>query len=74
MSFKMWPRLPLSIAEKILEDYSELSLQELANVWSTQHRDAAVAETGGAAVSENDVNELRTRILEVAESLGFDGT
>ena len=74
MSPVIWPRLPFSIAESLIEEYSSRSTQELTTVWATQHRDAAVAETGGAAVSESDVNLLRTRIVEIAESLGFDGT
>ena len=74
MSSMLWPRLPFSIAENLLEEYSSMSLEELSSVWSTQHRDAAVAETGVAAVSDNDVSQLRVRISEIAESLGFDGT
>lgn len=71
MSF-LWPRLPHEASDWLLSEYGGLSIADLSQRASTFHPDAAVAETGGAAVSLENIEALRDGVIEIARQHGFD--
>lgn len=68
---RLYPRLARPVAEACWQEIYQLSVEELVRSASASHPNASYAATGGTRVREEDLNILRTSILDLARALGF---
>ncbi|MGW3493078.1 DUF6339 family protein [Streptomyces sp. NPDC001020] len=70
MSF-LYPRLLAEQARPLFEEYRHLAVAELAGRVALSHESAVYVATGGDRVSAQQLRELRTGVVDLAERAGF---
>ncbi|WP_433611641.1 DUF6339 family protein [Prescottella agglutinans] len=73
MTSVLYPRLLDRAARELHEQYSQLTVDELHDRAAFRHRSAVFAATGGRRVTDEELQELRDRIVKAAENAGFPG-
>ncbi len=73
MTSVLFPRLLDRAARDLHQDYSRSTLQQLQARPAFTHRSAVFAATGGRRVTEEELQDLRDRIVKAAEYAGFPG-
>lgn len=69
----LYPRLLDSAATELYERYQRLTVGELTSEPAFAHPSAVFAATGGHRVPREHLEDLRERVLKVAEEAGFPG-
>ncbi|GAA1840607.1 hypothetical protein GCM10009772_17840 [Pseudonocardia alni subsp. carboxydivorans] len=69
----LYPRLLDAAALTMHERYTTLSVDELQGLAAFRHPSAVFAATGGDRVPTDHLEELRGRIVKIAEESGFPG-
>lgn len=68
---RLYPRLLSGQAKPLFQEYRQLSIDELTGCVRSANEDAVFTATGGARVSEEELEGLRSSVLEIAEKAGF---
>lgn len=73
MTSVLYPRLLDRAARELHQQYTHSSLEQLQDRAAFAHRSAVFAATGGRRVTEDELQDLRDRIVKAAENAGFPG-
>jgi hypothetical protein len=69
----LYPRLLDAAARELHRQSSRSTLEQLQDRAAFGHRSAVFAATGGRRVTEDELHDLRSRIVKAAEHAGFPG-
>ena len=67
----LYPRLPSANALELIREQADLDLPRLVRVSALEHEQARFNPVGGKRVRAEDLDQLRTRLRELAEAHGF---
>ncbi|GJF03421.1 DUF6339 family protein [Pseudonocardia sp. D17] len=73
MTSVLYPRLLDRAARELHQQYMRSTLEQLQDRAAFGHRSAVFAATGGRRVTEDELQDLRDRIVKAAEYAGFPG-
>lgn len=73
MTSVLYPRLLDRAAQELHREYLRSTLAQLQERPAFGHRSAVFAATGGRRVTEEELQDLRDRIVKAAEYAGFPG-
>ncbi|MCD2116728.1 MULTISPECIES: DUF6339 family protein [Rhodococcus] len=73
MTSVLYPRLIDGAARELHQQYTHADLDQLQDRAAFAHRSAVFAATGGRRVTEDELRDLRNRIVKAAENAGFPG-
>lgn len=73
MTSVLYPRLLDAAAKELHRQSSRSTLAQLQDRAAFSHRSAVFAATGGRRVTEDELHDLRDRIVKAAEHAGFPG-
>ncbi|PND49228.1 MULTISPECIES: DUF6339 family protein [Rhodococcus] len=71
MTSVLYPRLLDRAARELHQQYTHATLEQLHDRAAFAHRSAVFAATGGRRVTEDELHDLRDRIVKAAENAGF---
>lgn len=71
MSSLIFPKLPRSVARRLVAEFSELSVEQLGQIADVRHPAAELPPVGGSRVADSDLWLLRQKIIGIADGLGF---
>jgi hypothetical protein len=74
MGSLLYPRLPRAVAQNLILERADASLNDLSALSTLSHPDAEPSATGGHPVDAHRLAEVRATIREIAESAGYPGS
>lgn len=69
--YLLYPRLPLPIAEAIVQKCAALTIEELSDESDIFHESIQFAATGGNRINSNELKDLQQKIRICAEEFGY---